>query len=200
MVILAICGSLRRLSYNRGLLTAAVAAAPAGVTAEIAGIEDIPVFNEDLEAEGWPPAVAALRARAHAADALLFGCPEYNYGIAGPLKNAFDWLSRPERAGHEAPAAGQGYAVPRNPVMGKPCGLLGASLGLGGTIRAQLALRQSLQLNGALTMPGPEVFVTYARDKFDGDSHLTDAPTLKAVAAFMEAFVAWAARQAGPRA
>jgi chromate reductase, NAD(P)H dehydrogenase (quinone) len=65
--ILAICGSLRAGSYNRGLLRAVAEAVPEGVSVEIAEIRGIPVFDEDLEAQGWPEAVAALRARAHAA-------------------------------------------------------------------------------------------------------------------------------------
>ncbi|WP_420392256.1 NADPH-dependent FMN reductase [Acuticoccus sp.] len=198
--ILAIAGSLRRGSYNRGLLHAAQELAPGEPVIEIAEMHGLPVFDEDLEREGWPEAVMTLRSKAYGTDGILFGVPEYNYGIAGSLKNAFDWMSRPEGAGgHSAPDAGSGYTVPKNPFMDKPCAMLGASLGLGGTIRAQLQLRQSLQLNGALTMPGPEVFCTYASTKFDGDARLTDDPTRKAVRALMAAFVDWIVRMAPER-
>lgn len=189
MDILAISGSLRAGSYNRGLLRAAAALAPAGMRVEITEIGHLPLFNEDLEKPEWPAAVRALRERAYAADGILFGTPEYNYGIPGPLKNAFDWLSRPEGAG--------GPAVPgrlRNPFFDKPCAMLGASVGMAGTVRAQLQLRQSLQLNGALTMPGPEVFCSFARDKFDAAGKLTDAGTEAMVTKLMAAFADWARR------
>jgi chromate reductase len=191
--ILGISGSLRAASYNTGLLRAARDLAPAGMEVEIARIGDLPLFNEDLELQGWPEPVMALRRQAYAADGILFTCPEYNYNVSGALKNAFDWMSRPEGAGgHTAPEDHE--PVPRNPFQDKPCALLGASVGLGGTIRAQLALRQSLQGNGALAMPQPEVFVTFARDKFDGMGSLTDDATRAFLGRFMAAFGAWVAR------
>lgn len=197
MRVLGISGSLRAASYNTGLLRAARDLAPDGTTVEIARINGIPLFNEDLELQGWPEPVMALRRQAYAADAILFACPEYNYNVTGVLKNAFDWMSRPEGAGGRTAPEGAGSGrepAPRNPFQDKPCGLLGASVGLGGTIRAQLALRQSLQGNGALSMPQPEVFVTFARDKFDGMGSLTDAATRAFVSGFMAAFAAWVAR------
>jgi len=198
MQILAISGSLRAASYNTGLLRAARDLAPAGVTVEIVRINDLPLFNEDLELQGWPDPVMALRRQAYAADAVLFACPEYNYNVSGVLKNAFDWMSRPEGAGGNTAPDGL-KPTPRNPFQDKPCGLLGASVGLAGTSRAQLALRHSLQGNGAATMPQPEVFVTFARDKFDGMGDLTDETTRGVMTRFMEAFAAWVAR-VGPAA
>nr|WP_314074041.1 NAD(P)H-dependent oxidoreductase [uncultured Roseococcus sp.] len=184
MKVLAICGSLRRGSYNRSLLRTAAALAPAGMEVEVVGIEGVPLFDEDLEKQGAPEAVANLRRKGKAADGLLFGCPEYNYGIAGPLKNAFDWLSRPD-------------GEPRTPFVGRPVALLGASMSLIGTARAQLQLRQSLQGTGALTMPSPEVFVIRAQDKFDAEGTLTDQPTRDAVARLMVAFGNWIAKLKG---
>lgn len=193
MQVLAVSGSLRRASFNTGLLRAAREVAPENVAIEVASISDVPLFNEDIEREGWPAPVVALRRRAYQADALLFACPEYNYGITGVLKNAFDWISRPEGAGgHTAPAGRS--PVPRNPFQDKPCALFGASPGMGGTIRAQLTLRQSLQLNGALTMPQPETFIAGARDKFDADGDLVDTATREFLARFVTAFVAWVER------
>ena len=195
MHVLALCGSLRAGSFNRGLLRAAAELAPEGVRVEIAGVGDLPLYDEDLEPKGWPAPVAALRDRAYEADAILFGCPEYNYGVSGVLKNAFDWLSRPETAVGERAVPGR----KRNPFQDKPCGLFGASVGMGGTIRAQLALRQSLQLNAALTMPQPEVFVAGARAKFGPDGALTDADTREHLGRYMGAFAAWV-RRVGPAA
>lgn len=198
MQILAVSGSLRAASYNTGLLRAARELAPQGVAVEIVRIGDLPLVNEDLELQGWPDPVVALRRQAYAADGILFACPEYNYNVSGVLKNAFDWMSRPEGAGGNTAPSGIA-PPPRNPFQDKPCALLGASVGLGGTIRAQLALRHSLQGNGALAMPQPEVFVTFARDKFDGMGSLTDPATREFVARFMAAFAAWIAR-VGPAA
>lgn len=189
MHILAIPGSLRRASFNHGLLHAARDVAPAGATVEIVEAGDLPLFNEDLEAAGWPAPVAWLRDQVAAADGVLFACPEYNYNVSGVLKNAFDWLSRPE-------AAVGAHAVPGRDKLfvDKPCALFGASAGMGGTIRAQLAFRQSLQLNAALAMPQPEMFVAGARAKFDAAGDLTDADTRAFLARFMRAFADWIGR------
>ena len=96
MHVLALCGSLRAGSFNRGLLRAAADVAPEGVRVEVAEIGGLPLYNEDLERQGWPAPVGSLRDRAYEADAILFGCPEYNYGVSGVLKNAFDWLANIE--------------------------------------------------------------------------------------------------------
>jgi chromate reductase len=187
MHILAICGSLRSGSFNRGLLRAAHDVAPQGLTVEIAETGDLPLINEDLERQGWPAPVKALRERAYAADGLLFGVPEYNSAVSAPLKNAIDWISRPEGAGGNPVRPG-----PRNAFFEKPCAMLGASGGMGGTIRAQLALRQSLAGLQAIVLPGgADVFVAGARDKFDGDGHLTDIATRELVARLMTAFASW---------
>lgn len=93
--ILAISGSLRKGSYNTAALRAAQELAPAGVTVEIADISDIPMYNDDIRNVGYPAEVQRLRAQIAAADALLFAIPEYNYAVSSPLKNAFDWVSRP---------------------------------------------------------------------------------------------------------
>src|SRR5580658_1803006 len=92
--ILGIAGSLRRQSYNRAALRAAVDLVPAGATLEIAEIDGLPGFNQDDERD--PPAkVVELKKRIRAADAILFVTPEYNYSVPGVLKNAIDWASRP---------------------------------------------------------------------------------------------------------
>ncbi|WP_207537710.1 NADPH-dependent FMN reductase [Sabulicella rubraurantiaca] len=183
MRVLAICGSLRAASLNRKLLRTAAELAPGGMVVEETGIRGIPVFDEDIEAKGLPDEVAALRERCFAADGLLFVTPEYNYGIPGGLKNAVDWLSR--------------RVDGKQPFKDKPCAMMGASGGMGGTIRSQLQLRQSIQLLGALTMPGPEVFVAQANSRFDAEGKLTDAPTRAAVEKLMAAFGQWIARMKG---
>ena len=136
MVILAIPGSLRRRSFNRMLLEAAVECAPEGMNIAIAGLEGIPLFSEDLEAAGEPEAVAVLRGGVERADGLLIATPEYNQSIPGGLKNAIDWLSRREEV-----------------LARKPVCIVGATAGRWGTRLAQAALRQVLGATESLVMP-----------------------------------------------
>src|SRR5271169_5569843 len=119
--ILGIAGSLRRGSYNAAALRAAQELAPAGMTIDIFDIAAIPLYNEDVKAQGFPPVVADLRARIKAADGVLLATPEYNYATSGAMKNVIDWVSRP----------------PEQPFDGKPIALIGASAGALGTARAQ---------------------------------------------------------------
>ena len=76
-------------------LHTAIALKPENVTVTVADISQIPLYNEDVRQQGFQPAVETLRRQIAAADALLFACPEYNYGMSGVLKNAIDWASRP---------------------------------------------------------------------------------------------------------
>lgn len=202
MKLLGISGSLRRASFNTGLLRHAQAHAPDGLTLDIADLSDVPLFNEDVEAAGLPEGVRQLRERALAADGLVFASTEYNYGMSGALKNAVDWLSRPDPADMPhmdgPPPEGVVYAIPPSPLTGKPAAMMGASAGLGGTIRSQLALRQGLQINAGLPMQQPEVFVTFAFTKFDhATGDLRDGTTGQYVDALTEAFVIWIERLGG---
>ncbi|KAF7836213.1 NADPH:quinone oxidoreductase-like [Senna tora] len=96
--VAAICGSLRKASYNRGLIRAAMEMSKEemeGVIMEYVEISSLPMMNADLEVEGaYPPEVEAFRRKILEADSLLFASPDYNYSIT-PLKNALDWGSRP---------------------------------------------------------------------------------------------------------
>src|ERR1039458_7675811 len=93
ITILGICGSLRKLSINRGLLRAAQQLTPEGVAIESFDLLGIPPYNQDDE--GKPPAIVTeFKARIRAADAILIATPEYNYSIPGVLKNAIGWASR----------------------------------------------------------------------------------------------------------
>lgn len=156
--ILGISGSLRRASYNRRLLREAARIAPEGMTITLfEGLGDIPPYNEDVEAEGFPEAVQRLHRAIAQADGILVAVPEYNYGVAGVLKNAIDWASRP---------AG------RSPLEGKPVAVMGASVGMGGSARAQLALRDSFVFTRTPVLPGPEVLVARAHEQFDESGRL----------------------------
>jgi chromate reductase len=181
--IIAIAGSLRRASLNHAALRAAQALVPADAELTIHDIAALPFYNQDLEAAGPPAAVLELRQSIHAADALLIATPEYNYSIPGVLKNAIDWASRPLAA---------------SALNGKPAALLGASVGVYGTVRAQLHLRQILTATNTYVMLKPDLLIARAGEKFDSDGNLTDEPTREQLRALLAALVAWTRRLQPP--
>ncbi|MEP2722991.1 NADPH-dependent FMN reductase [Roseibium sp.] len=183
LTILGIAGSLRRASYNRALLRASSELAPAGMAIAIFDLAEVPLYNGDLEAEGDPPGVAALKAAIAGADGVLMATPEYNHGVPAVMKNAVDWASRPPR---EAPLGG------------KPVGLIGASPGITGTARGQSQLRQAFEFTDSYCMPQPELLVFKAHEKFDADGRLTDPATAQYLARYLTAFAAWVRRFPSP--
>ncbi|MGI0071408.1 MAG: NADPH-dependent FMN reductase [Thermoplasmata archaeon] len=167
--IAGIPGSLRRNSFSMGLLRAAVELAPKGVTIEILDISNFPLFNQDDEAH--PPAnVAAFKDKVGAADAVLFSINEHNYTLSAAEKNAIDWASRP----------------PTNAWSGKPAGILSASSGKMGGVRAQLDLRHAMVFLNMFPINRPEVIVPFAAQKFDAEGRLTDGETRKFIEAHLE--------------
>jgi chromate reductase, NAD(P)H dehydrogenase (quinone) len=177
--ILAIPGSLRRRSFNRGLLEAAVESAPAGMTIALYdALASLPPFDEDLEREtgGGPEPVRRLRGLVRTADGLLIATPEYNQSLPGVLKNAIDWLSR---------------AAPDEVLAGKPVAVVGATPGRWGTRLAQAALRQVLHATEALALPVPTLFVRDAAQLFDASGRLTDEPTRAALRVLLSSFDRW---------
>ncbi len=182
--ILGIVGSLRRESYNRSAMRAAAQLVPAGARIDVFELDGIPGFNQDDEQH--PPAkVVELKARIRAADALLFVTPEYNYSIPGVLKNAIDWASRP-------------YGD--NAWIGKPAAIMGASIGLIGTARAQYHLRQVFVFLNVHAINEPEVMIGNAGAKFDGEGTLTDEATRERVRQLLQNLVDWAERLRRPPA
>lgn len=172
--ILAIAGSLRSGSYNKSLLKAAIALAPAGIEAEIFDIAGFPLYNEDVRIDQPPEIVAEFKEKIRTADALLIATPEYNHSIPGVLKNAIDWASRPP----------EDY-----PFTGKPVAIVGASTGIAGSLRAQLHLRQILFMCN--DMRAPEIIVNFAAQKFDDKGNLTDEMTKQLLTKFMASFEKW---------
>lgn len=174
MMLLGICGSLRKASLNRALLVAVRDTLPPGVQMTLYDDLDLPIFNADLED---PPGVVRLKAAIAAAGGVVFSVPEYNYSIPGGLKNALDWVSRPPD---------------QSPLRGKPVGMVGAAAGMSGTIRAQAHLRQILVYSDSPCLSQPEVLIPRARERFDADGRLTDPSTrvlLEKFGAAMAAFV-----------
>jgi chromate reductase, NAD(P)H dehydrogenase (quinone) len=182
--IVALAGSLRRDSFNRALLRAAQQLAPEGMTIEPIEIGDLPFYNADVEAEGDPPTVATFKASLRDADGVLIATPEYNDGIPAVLTNAIDWGSR----------------LPgRSPLAGKPIAVVGASPSQVGTARAQSHLRQLLGHLHARTLPPPELLVAKAHEKFDANLQLADEGTRRMLAALLERFASWIAREQAVR-
>jgi chromate reductase len=176
--ILGICGSLRRGSYNMAALRTAIELRPPGVTVTVADIAQIPLYNEDVRAQGFPPPVETLRAQIKAADALLFACPEYNYSMSGVLKNAIDWASRP----------------PDQPFAGKPAAIIGAAAGMAGSARAQGDLRRSMVFLDMHPLNKPEVLIGQAQTKFDTEGRLTDEVARNLIRDLMANLADWARR------
>src|SRR4029077_20696438 len=179
MTILGIAGSLRRASYNRGLIRAAATGAPLGIRVKVFDLDHIPLFNQDLEDAGEPLAVASFKRAIAEADALLVATPEYNHGVPGVLKNALDWASRPRAT---------------SPLLDRPVALMGASPGRGSTARAQAQLRDAFVFTGACVMPLPEVLVGSASSHFNDDGDLTDAELRRSIVELVEALRAWTVR------
>src|ERR687886_2123616 len=177
--ILGLAGSLRRASFNRGLIRAARELAPEGVTVEpYEGLDEIPFFNQDVEAQGDPAPVKELKEKIREADAVLIATPEYDYAIPGVLTNALDWALRSP-----------------SPLRHKPVGIVGASPGSVGTARGQMVLRQILLHAPAYVMPEPQMLIPFSRQKFDAKTgDLTDEETRERLRRFLEALVEWTQR------
>lgn len=175
--ILGISGSLRKESFNTMLLKEAARLAPEGANLIFADIGDFPLYNQDIDASGPVAAVQRVKDQVAASDAVLICTPEYNFGLPGPLKNAIDWLSRP---------AGQ------SPLIGKALGIMGASPGMLGTVRAQVSLRQTAVFLDMHPLNKPEVFIARAHEKFDSDGRLADEATAAIVGRLLEALRDWA--------
>ncbi|MGE4157796.1 MAG: NADPH-dependent FMN reductase [Planctomycetota bacterium] len=143
--LLAISGSTRKGSWNSRLLAvAAEAARQAGARVEVVDLlaDPLPLFSEDLESAGIPPAVSALKQRAIACDGYLFASPEYNGSLSPLMKNTIDWLSR--KHGQEAHMAAY---------KGKVAAVMAASPGALGGLRALPHLRYILEGIGTLVIP-----------------------------------------------
>ena len=177
--VLAISGSLRKASFNTGLLRAAQEIAPDGMEITIFDIKDLPFYNGDLELDGDPASVAALKAAVRGADGVMFATPEYNWGTSGAMKNAIDWASRDREEGS---------------LMGKPATIIGAG-GRAGTARAQMQLLETLGETGSVVMVKPGVHIqAFAPGIFDSEGNLIDDDTKEVLRRHLEEFIDWSER------
>ncbi len=180
--ILGICGSLREGSYNRKLLKIAEGIVKnAGEEYAEFDIKEsgIPVYNGDIEDKGTPESVASLKTAVESSDVVLFALPEYNHSIPGGLKNAIDWASR---------CGGNSWG-------GKVAAIFGASTGPFGTVRSQLAIRQSFLTLNILALPSPQVFVPNASAAFNDDGSLKEKKTFDSLKKLIEATLAEAKKR-----
>jgi chromate reductase len=175
MNIVAICGSLRKGSFNRMLMQALPTFAPAGMgIKEAPSFADFPLYNADIQnGPGFPAAVGTLAEAIRAAVGVIFCTPEYNFSIPGGLKNAIDWVSR----------------LPNQPFAGKPIAIQSASPGPLGGARVQYDLRRTMVFLDALTLNKPEIFVGSCAAKIDEKTgELKDDTTRTLVKQQLEAF------------
>lgn len=171
-------GSLRKNSYNRAALRIAQHLAPSNAIVEIIELDNIPLYNQDLDTQ-MPSPVLEFKEKIAAADAILFATPEYNHSISGVLKNAIDWASRP-------------YG--KSSWDSKPVAIMGASSGAVGTARAQEHLRQIFGTLNMHPLNRPELLIARSAEKFDKDGNLTDERTKMRMKELMEALVDWTIR------
>jgi len=158
--VVGISGSLRRESYNRKTLQLAKQfAAESEIEVDEIDLKglNLPLYDADLESQGFPESVKELRLKVEASDILLIASPEYNHSITGALKNAIDWLSTRE-----------------NILSGKVAAIFGASTGLFGTVRGQFHLRQILTALNVTMLPQPQVYIRSVNEVFDNDGSMKD--------------------------
>jgi chromate reductase len=178
ITVLGFAGSLRKKSYNKSLLKAAVELAPKNMKLETFDLEGIPPFNQDLEKKP-PTAVRELKTKIRGVDAVLIATPEYNYSVPGVLKNAIDWASRPYND---------------NAFEDKPVALMSASVGMLGGARAQYHLRQTFVFLNAHPLNRPEVMLPHAQDRIDENGEIKDETTRKLIRELLEALALWTQR------
>jgi chromate reductase len=178
--VAVLVGSLRKASWNRKMAIALAGIAPAELELSIVEIRDLPLFDQDWEANP-PPGVSAFKEAVKSADAVLFVTPEYNRGVPGVLKNALDVASRP--SGQSA-------------WKGKPTAVVSVSPGAIGGFGANHQLRQSFVFLDMPVLQQPEAYIGNAASLFDDKGAIASEATRKFLATFLEAFARWIERVA----
>lgn len=180
--IIGISGSLRKASYNTALLREAAEISRGEI--QIAGIDDIPLYNGDVEARGIPQSVSSLQEKFQRADGILIASPEYNHGVPGVLKNVIDWLTRPPEKIREV-------------FGGKPLAMMGATPGSFGTLNAQTGWLTTWRTLHVLTWNEKMPFmVSKAQTVFDAEGRITDAKIRQNLKEYIEGFIAFVYGQA----
>ena len=173
--IVVLVGSLRKASFSRKTAAAMRELSGGALGLEIVEIGDLPLYNEDLEAN-VPPAWARFRERVGKADGVLFVTPEYNRSVPGVLKNAIDVGSRP-----------YGKSV----YSKKPAAIVSVTPGALGAFGANHHLRQSLVFLDMPALQQPEAYLANAGKLFDEGGALTSDDTRAFLRKYLDAFAAW---------
>jgi chromate reductase len=176
--IAVVVGSLRRDSFNRRLATAVVKLAPPEFSFQQVRIDDLPLYNQDDDANP-AESVRRLKGEIKAARGLLFVTPEYNRSIPGALKNAIDWGSRPYGS---------------NAFSRKPTAVIGASPGKIGTAVGQQHLRSILAFCNAPQMNAVEAYIQFEPGLITEDGRVTNEKTERFLRKFMTEFHAFIER------
>jgi chromate reductase len=167
-------GSLRRASFSRRTANALIKLAPPQLDCKIIELGELPIYNQDLDDEGRPPAAwSAFRDRIRAMDAILFVTPEYNRSAPALLKNAIDVGSRPH-----------GQSV----WDGKACAIASVTPGAMGGFGANHHLRQSLVFLNMPTLNQPEAYIGHADNLVADDFSIVNEGTRAFLQGFMRAF------------
>jgi chromate reductase len=178
--IAVVVGSLRRDSINRKLADAVARLAPPEYTFQQLQIGDLPLYNQDDDANPAAP-VKRLKGDIAASQGIVFVTPEYNRSVPGVMKNAIDAASRP-------------YG--QNAWAGKPAGIISASIGPIGAAMAQQHLRNILAYLDVPTLGQPEAFMHIKDGFFDPSGNIADASTRKFLQAWMDRYTRWVIRHA----
>lgn len=185
MKVAVLVGSLRKEAFSRKTAKALMALAPRELTLDIVEIGDLPLYNQDYDDEGPPPAAyTAFRKRISGYDGVLLVTPEYNRSVPAVLKNAIDVGSRP-------------YG--QSAWSGKPCAIASVSPGAIGGFGANHHLRQSLVFLDMPAMQQPETYISGAASLFDAEGKLTNDKTREFLSKFMESFAVWLKTNASGR-
>lgn len=174
-----IVGSLRQGAYTRLVAQALVELAPPTLELNEVGIGELPLYNQDLEAQTPPAQWREFRDHIRQSDGVVFVTPEYNRGMPGALKNAIDVGSRP----------------PKESVWrGKPALVISQTPGRLGAMAAHQQLRLTLSVSGSPVMPAPEVYLAEVGKLLGPDGKLTAADTRKLLASALNDFDTWVGR------
>ena len=179
--VVVIVGSLRKESFSRKLANALRELAPPSLAFAIVEIGQLPLYDADLDEGNAPAEWVAFRTRVAKADAVLFVTPEYNRSVPGVLKNAIDVGSRPSG---------------KSAWSGKPCAIVSNSPGHLSAFGANHHLRQSLVFLNMPAMQQPEAYIGSVAALFDAHGKLVNDSTRDFLRKFVEAFAAWAERNA----
>ena len=172
-----IVGSNRRASINRKLAQALVKLGAKEFDASIIRIDDLPLYNQDLET-ALPEQVVRFKSHIADSDALLFVTPEHSRSMPAVLKSAVDWGNRPWG---------------KNSWTGKPAAVTGTSAGAIGTAVAQQHLRAVLGDIGMLVMGG-EAYITFKPELLDANNNITDESTRTFLKNFLDQLAALTAK------